>query len=197
MACRAWRRFIASTPMAWMIGCRLHADRSAGVPISRTTRPAPYVATRAAPRVVQRGALDQAFEQLHVDFDAGLDIARRSRQHDEAVRLRHRREYSGTLVARRLHLPAAGAIRRQDATLELGAAGRLANRARERRLERRHRPDVGTALQHEEGVADEFVERHHDGYRIARQPEEMRIADAAVRERPAGLHRDLPEQHLA
>ena len=67
----------------------------------------------------------------------------------------------------------------------------------ERRLERRQRRDVAPALQHQQRVADELVERHHHRHRIAGQAEEMRAADLAVRQRPPRLHRDLPEQHFA
>ena len=45
-----------------------------------------------------------------------------------------------------------------------------------------------------QSIADELVERHHHANRIARKPEEVRVANLAVRERTAGLHRDLPEQ---
>src|SRR5947207_1490821 len=45
-----------------------------------------------------------------------------------------------------------------------------------------------------QSIADELVERHHHANRIARKPEEVRVANLAVRERTAGLHSDLPEQ---
>ena len=44
-------------------------------------------------------ASDQSFEQLHVDQFAGCDVAGVAGEHDEAIRLRHRRQDAGALVA--------------------------------------------------------------------------------------------------
>ena len=74
-------------------------------------------------------------------------VAGVGRQHDEAVRLRHRRQDARALVAGRAHGAAAVAVGRQDAALELGAARHLADRRRQRHLERRQRRDVALALQ--------------------------------------------------
>ena len=46
-------------------------------------------------------------------------------------------------------------------------------------------------------VAHELVEGHHHRDRVAGQPEEKGVADAAEGHRPSRAHRDFPEQHLA
>src|SRR5437899_4308589 len=48
---------------------------------------------------------DKPFEQLHFHQVAWLDIALRSGQHDEAIGLRHGRQYAGALVAGGAHSP--------------------------------------------------------------------------------------------
>src|SRR5215475_703374 len=53
---------------------------------------------------------NEALEQLHVDQLAGSYVAHRALQHDEAVRLGHRRQDAGALVAGRAHGPAAVGI---------------------------------------------------------------------------------------
>ena len=81
---------------------------------------------------------------------------------------------------------------REDAALELAPARLLPHRL-DRAARKRGPIELPAARQLPERRADEEVEGEHRGDRIARQPEELRAADAADGQRPPRLHRHLPE----
>ena len=98
-------------------------------------------------------------------------------------------------VTRTLQVPCASAL--QDAALEFRAPGRFLEAGDARHLEGRNGRNRIAAGEREQRIAHELVEGDHHRDRVARQAEEMGAADLAVGERPPGLHRDLPEHHLA
>ena len=86
-------------------------------------------------------------------------------------------------VTRTVHCPSASWLR--IAALELGAAGRLLDRAGAGGSENRQRLGLGHAHEHQQCLAHELIERHHRRHRVPGQSEEMRGADLAVGERAA------------
>src|SRR2546427_9050504 len=71
----------------------------------------------------------QTLEELHRDRLAGLDLAALVLEHDEAVRLRHRAQHAGALLAGGAYFPFA-AFAEQDAALVLGSPCNLSQRLR-------------------------------------------------------------------
>jgi hypothetical protein len=109
---------------------------------------------------------------------------------------RRRRRRARALLAGDAHAPLA-AFAVEHAALVLGAPGHFAHLFGCGGFQERDREVVGTAGKIQQRIAHELVESHHHRHRVARQAEEERVADAAEGHRPAGTHRDLPEQHLA
>src|SRR6476646_7456807 len=136
-----------------------HGDRDGAAQSRHHTFASPdRVFVVVSPTTTPCWLLDDPLEELHVDLLAGRDVAGVGAEDDEAIRPRHRRQYSRALVAGRAHRPAAGTVGRQDASLKFGAARRLFDRRRKRYAERRRRRHIALALKNAQRIAYELVE---------------------------------------
>src|SRR5215813_1907991 len=116
-------------------------------------------------------------------------------QHDQTVSGDHRRQDARALRPGRPDLPSAVGVL-EDAALELPPARLLAHRLHRARLPGLGEQSTATG-QLEERRAHEQHEGQRRSHGVARQPEEVSVADPADGERPSRLHGHLPEVDAA